>query len=749
MENNLRRILSLQKQATNSLEREIESLENLGLDTLVQNNYQLAARVRELTAEVELLKKASVSPVQFAREPEPQPAERPPIPPPLVIPPPPPVPPPAIPPVPSPLPPAPPPVPKTGWEKRIGLNLLNKIGILFVIFGVIATAAHPELDRGLRGLLLFALGGAMVGFGEFLSRKKANVFSLGMTAGGVAVTYASLVTCYFILQVLTMYPAALLCVVITAAAFFLSIRHNSQVIATFSVIGGFLPLLVISENLHAMNFSAMAYFVILGVFAFSLSFRKKWIVTAFFGLIMNLIAMTYITSFFTAASSAPHKVILILYIAVSFIIYTLIPVIGTYVEGLRFKKSDVVLIAFNTFFSTLIIYGVFGQLGLRSFDGLIAVVLMSSYILLGWFLKTRMDEEYDMKMLFFITASTFFALIIPLHFGVVWLTLGWLIQGVALGVYGIFKDKQRFLTSGIVISALCLFSFFTFDILAQRGEHFELKYFAVTLGALSLIASFIWKKRSSVQINVLKYCGIINCWFFLMYITGRMFDEFFPRLVWFDREYLILTTVIAITFIIAFAAPRIKQFTDNGVQIISRVLYVIGTFLLLVQNGTMNPVPPSAEPPVNVIILASVILIAINILSVFAIADLVRNFTKNGKIRTEWLPFLVSGYFTVILTQNLTAYYNVPFAGMTISLIYGALAVAWCAFGFWKRFVFMRRFGLGTALMAVIKVFLVDLWSLTEDYRIITFFALGVALILISFTYQYFTKRIESQDKND
>jgi uncharacterized membrane protein len=749
MENYARDILTQQRQNNVLLEREIIKLEN---------------RVKELTDELSLLTAANSKQQEFIKnlrqnntpEPEIIPAPEPIImpetqsahniiqsieftPPPLPVQenePPPPQ------PIQPPLPPAEP-KPKFSWEKRIGLNVLNKIGILFVIFGAIATAAHPDLDRGLRGLLLFVLALSMVGFGEFLGRKKANVFSLGMVAGGVAVAYAAWVSCYFILHVISIYPAALLCIIITAGAFILSIRHNSQVIAAFSIIGGFLPLLTLTSGIYVMHFSAMAYFVILGGYALSLSFKRKWIVATFFALTMNLAAMFRIMFFFSSSSSGFHKALLILYISASFMTYVLIPVIGTYVEKLRFKKSDIVLIAINTFYSYIIIYISLGLLRLDDYYGLIPVAFMLCFIGLARFLRTRMVREHDMGMLFFITSVTFFALIIPMHFGVIWLTLGWLIQGVGLAVYGILKEKKRFSLSGFIINGLCLFSFVNFDLFNfSRREHFELKYLALTLGALIIITAYAYVKRNNECTRIIKYCGLVNLWFFLIYITGRMFDTFFTGINYFNRSYLYCTTVIAITFIIAYIAPKIKAITDKGVVSISQFMYVIGVIILLAQNGILNPIRAS-EPPVNVIILASLLLITINALSIFALSDMLGFFVKHGKMRVEWLPFLASVYFTIILTQNLTVYYNVPFAGMAISLIYGALAIMWCAFGFWKRFAFMRRFGLCTALMAVTKVFMVDLWSLTEGYRIITFFALGVVLMIISFAYQYFTKRIE------
>ena len=641
---------------------------------------------------------------------------------------------------------------KSSFERILGLNVINKIGILLILIGVIAASqyTYTRLGEVGKGILLFALGLAMVGLGEFLSRKKANVFSLGMSAGGVAVNYAALTLSYFSLEILSVYPAALLCVVITAGAFFLSVRHSSQVIATFSVIGGFLPLLTVSGSLnYGLTFSAMAYFVILGGFALGLSFKKKWIVTAFFGLIMNIIATVYVLSFFDRHEPVWSKVVLISYITVSFIIYTLIPVIGTYSERLKFKKSDVTLIAINTFFSSLIIYQALNVLGIAGYDGLIAVVFMLCYVGLGWFVKTKISSAHDMKMLFFITAITFFILITPLQFDVIWLTLGWLVQGTALMIYGILKERRRFAVSGIVIGSLCLLSFLFFDFMNPYPEHFELKYFSVTLCALLVLSVFAYKHINSKSVRTFKYFSVINLWFFLMYIINRAFDEFVSGGGKISTDYLLVSSIVVVTLALAFAVRRIKPLRDRGMVVISHALYIIGMFMMLFQNGTESPLLRTDTEPLSIQIAASALLITINFLTVLAFADMLHYFTRRGSMRAEWLPFLTSGYFTILLTQNLIVYYNMSFAGMTLSLIYAGLALAWCIFGFWKRFAFMRRFGLAFALMAVAKVFLIDLWSLTEGYRIITFFALGITLVGISFVYQYFTRRIESLENTE
>ena len=70
-------------------------------------------------------------------------------------------------------------------------------------------------------------------------------------------------------------------------------------------------------------------------------------------------------------------------------------------------------------------------------------------------------------------------------------------------------------------------------------------------------------------------------------------------------------------------------------------------------------------------------------------------------------------------------------------------ALLWIILGFIKRYALLRLFGLGLSLLAVAKLFLVDLHTLTQGFRIISYFALGVVLVAISFVYQYFNKRLE------
>lgn len=91
---------------------------------------------------------------------------------------------------------------KNNIESLVGLSILNKLGIFLILIGIIAASRYTyvRLPDLLRGIMMLVLGGGMLMSGELMNRKKANVFSQGITAGGVAVLYIALSVSYFDLK---------------------------------------------------------------------------------------------------------------------------------------------------------------------------------------------------------------------------------------------------------------------------------------------------------------------------------------------------------------------------------------------------------------------------------------------------------------------------------------------------------------------------------------------------------------------
>jgi len=654
---------------------------------------------------------------------------------------------------------------KNNFERFIGLNVLNVLGIFLLLIGAVTAIRYSYMKMSdlLKGVLMYSLGSIMLIFGEVLNQKKPNVFSLGISAGGIAILYTALAASYFVLQIMGMYPAIAFCILLTAGAFVLSDRYNSQIIAVFALVGGYLPIIV-TEKIFAFVYGAMVYFALLNLFALSVSWKRKWRVMAFIGLSLNIIGTVYICLFALDGKSYGEPVVVldmtlaIIYAVFAFLIYTAIPVISTYRAKINFKKSDIVLLAINTLFSSLIMYGIFARYELYDYNGLLAVIFAVFYLVLGLFIEKKFESaKENIKALFYITGLAFVVLIVPLQFGRAWLSLGWLAEGVLLSVYGILKGEKGFKKAGFIICILCLGAFLIFDFSYFywiQSSMFIWKYSAITIGSLMILGAYMYKKMMAGEfVSVYKYFAIINFQFYAItmirkigykYIAAQSSGEIF------QIAYLVAAASITSIFLISYAIKRIKLLSAPGIKILSVIMYCIGIIWMFVINSVNSPVAyiylRRDTPSFGVMAMGTVIIMALGFLSILVVRDAMKLIVTTRKKGIEWLPLVVSGYCVVLLSQNLIALYNLSFSSAVISMIYMFASLAWIIYGFVRRFAFIRRFGLALAIFAVVKLFLIDLASLTQGYRIVMYFALGAALLVISFVYQYFSKRLELKE---
>jgi len=645
---------------------------------------------------------------------------------------------------------------KNNIEAFVGQNLINKIGMFLIVIGVIAASqyTYTRLNDIMKGISMFVLGSILLVVGEILNRKKPNVFSLGITSGGVSILYVATSISYFGLKILPMYPAIIICLLITAVSFILSLRYNSQTIAAFALIGGYLPIFSISGNL-AMLYSAMVYFMVLNLFALGISFKKKWQISSFIGLILNIFGTLYIVnSTIYQIEKLPfgiNHIIVLAYIASAFLIYTAIPVISTYKTTKKFKKADVVLLGINTFISSLLMFLTFYDFGLDEFTGLLSFLFAVVYLIIWRIVEAKFEGEKHAAALFYLTGLTFVVLVVPFQFGKAWVSLGWLVEGVLLTTYGILKREKRFRRSGFAINYICLVSFLLLDVLLQVDDLFAYKYLAITLGSFIILGAYMYRNESIGNFEkVYKYVVTINLWFYAIYTCGKIseiLEKVLPDTPSISRamSYSILITE---TFLIAYGSTRIKRFADLGTKVISYFLYFIGALMTIEFNSNyMFTYSGKGDMPLIIMVIGILILIFANLIAVFAVKDLTKSFVMDGKLKVEWYPLIISAFFVFLLTQNLTIQLKLEFSNMIFSIIYAVTALLWIIFGFVKKYTLIRRFGLGLAVLSVVKLFLIDLSYLTMGYKIIAYFALGISLVAISFVYQYFIKKLDTAEK--
>ena len=136
--------------------------------------------------------------------------------------------------------------------------------------------------------------------------------------------------------------------------------------------------------------------------------------------------------------------------------------------------------------------------------------------------------------------------------------------------------------------------------------------------------------------------------------------------------------------------------------------------------------------------------------AVFAAAWLVRCVEREMKDGFEVsMAVAVAGILALwlALTEEIWFFYRLRGMGswrlpahMFISVTWAIYATVLMGIGFWRRLRPLRYIALGIFVLLLAKIFLVDTRTLETVYRIAGFLATGLALVGVSYLYQYLKK---------
>jgi uncharacterized membrane protein len=209
----------------------VPSPEQERLEAIARRQDELDARLARIEAALKL--------AGATRSVEPQP---PPLPPPL--------------PWPIPDPPlasvsAPPPV-DDGLETRVGLNWINRIAVVTLIFGAAFFFKYAVDNDWIGPGARVGLGvtAAMISlfFGDAMWKREQKVFAEGLTGLGLALLYLSFYATFGLYHLLVQGAAFFLMVLTTAAAVGFALRYTSQAVAVLGLAGGYLTPIVLSTG---------------------------------------------------------------------------------------------------------------------------------------------------------------------------------------------------------------------------------------------------------------------------------------------------------------------------------------------------------------------------------------------------------------------------------------------------------------------------------------------------------------------
>lgn len=645
-------------------------------------------------------------------------------------------------------------------EMKIGLNWINRLGIVLLILAVGAGFRYSYatwFNGYMKGSAFFLLGALMLAAGEWLFRKERKTFALGLLGGGISVLYGSIFYSYFLLEIISIYVGLSLSVLVTTTAVLLSLRYASKTICSLGLIGGYLPLYsyVFAFGLGGgAVYTAMGYLFLLNLVVLLVSLRQRWIVVNYISFLFNTPSMLLLIL------ASRSETISMLYAVLTFAMYLGITLWYPFKYRIKLSWWDFALLACNTLVSCVTIYTLLLDAGLGDYKGILALIFCLVYLGLGRLLEKRMNEEKQSMLLFYATSLTFAILMVPFQLGADWWSIGWLVEGVVLTVYGVrhrFKGLER---AGWGILMLCLAVFFglsvpiQIDVSNSMGEtYFALKYAFITAGMLSVAVLYAhrhsrtkpdemssgWEIQAAVWF---KYAALVNFWAFLLYISGEFYDLVLPETMPHSAFYRrVLYALISI--VLAYALPKATLLYDQMVRYFTMVLYGVGYIICIGITAGLPSLKGDLAQNTAADYIALGVLIVFNIFVGFSGRDLLITLLKQQYQSMELYPVIMGVYLLGIITAFLGVQLQLHDAGLVFSLVYLLLAVLFISYGFWRRYVYIRRFGLGLTLLATGKLLLYDLGLMDTGHKIIAYFSFGICLLGISYLYQKVSNRME------
>ncbi len=638
-------------------------------------------------------------------------------------------------------------------EVKIGLSWINKAGIIILLLGI-ATAMKYTYSTWFNDYLKaasgFLFGTVMLAVGEWFNRKDKNIFALGLSGGGIGILYSCVFSSYFILNILSMPISIAVSILITAVSLVLALRYHSLTICGISLIGGYLPFFsyVFAEGLLGSQiYIAMGYLLILNVLVLGICLKRKWIYINYLSFLLNMPCLVYL------AFESPNKIISISYGILIFIIYLAITLLYPIKEKIKLKKMDLVLLGLNTIMNSFLVYELFEIAGYDSYKGLLALIYAVIYLLLGQFIYKSASQEKSTQALFYITAITFCILMIPFQFGIEWASLGWLIEAILIISYAVRKNAVKMEWAGWIILGLCFvdFMFLDFPWLAFE-KNIIIKYTMVTLGLIYVLACYLKQlygrelskyTKKGRFLTYYKYFAIINTWVYLIRVTSILWDKYYNILGYYGFYYTV--SIAFITSLFAYGISKVKVIQDKVVTGIAIVFYILVDLLGMGMN--FSRVGESLNTVSRVI--PVIILIAYDIFVFFSVKDLILKLIKKKGMSLEIYPISLAVYILGIPTLLLVKQFNISNINLVISIFFVVMSFAYITYGFRKKFVLIRRFGLGLSIFSTGKLFIFDLAFLNTVGKIVAYFCFGLVLIGISFIYHKLKTSIEDEGDNE
>lgn len=654
----------------------------------------------------------------------------------------------------------------SGGEKFVAINLLSKIGIIFIVASVIAFSAASEghIPDLIRLVLVLAVGLIMAAAGELFRRKGSKTFASTMTFGGIIELMVCAPVGLFGLYVFDTAGMLIYSLIAAALIFLLSWRYRSQAFLIISMTSTLIPAIsaLVSDDREPNAFVLMIYpiFLIMTHFANAVIARKlrftaanitgigiAAIETILVALYPNSIGMDHLIA---GGGGLMPRLLAMAFVICCMLCYTGGLLLNSLETDGKMTDGDLAGLCISQGIVIFSAWAIF----LWEYERLTGVVLLVLALLYAFTaiiisLKFNWRLNTNTALINFILISATIALFALID-AENWQYIALHTFAAAVLIAGFFLERKLFKGWGIALTVIAEFNFFA--VLSESGSQPEsFKFSAVIInlilwfGIMAVLGTR--KARDTLGYRLYSFAALLNAGLLFSNLISsdlmRLLNarHAFPSSA--QRNAFACLLCAAVWMVLGFVAGKLPLFKKMKAAA-SMTHYGIG-FICLISANFFNTFSNVRQKELVVMLVVATVIV--NVVSVLAVLDITLQINELAAKFSRAVGLIVSGYAMISLTTILGTNNVVKFTSCIISIIYIVMAAAWIIIGFWKSNALLRRFGLALALFSSAKLFLFDFSGVDAFGRTILFIGFGVTLLGISFGYAIMEKRLSKREK--
>ncbi len=665
------------------------------------------------------------------------------------------------------------------YEKFIGENIANKIGIAVLVLGISFFIKYAidkdwihESGRVIIGLIS---GGILIGFAHYF-RNQYRSFSSVLVGGGLSVFYFSIAFAFHQYHLISQTTAFISMVIISGLGVFLSLFYNRQELAILATIGGFITPFLVSTGQD--NYSALfTYLCILNAGLMVLAWFKRWPAINSIALIFTtLIYGGWLTRRLTISTDPLPRADALLFATLFYLLFITMHIINTIRLKNKFRSFDFMLLLI-----TSALYYLAGMLILDDwqqgdYKGLFTGLLgLFNGILAFIFYRDKNTDRNFVSLLIGLTLS-FLSMVAPVQFDGNDITLFWAAETVTL--YWLFMRSRIVLLklTSVLIAGLMLFSLLGHWISVYLNQTHTSMPVIINSGFVTglvvavavLLYNFLQRKEKDAVFYIGIPAGSIRTTTLILgicisYLTGILEIHFqfssrnpdTPA----SAIYLQLYSYCCIMLLLfLFRKDKAAPLLRLSLTLFAFFIYIWGlsatrTFsLYLMENGK------------GIYFLAHWIAV---LLLLWLLYQLIRFFFKKEnekwndyRLVFTWLTtsgiivLLSVEMYQVIFWSNYLdasdwAWWENLYYKAGLSILWGLCSFAMMWMGMKKDFKTLRIISLTLFTITIVKLFLYDIVNIPPGGKIAAFILLGILLLAVSFMYQRLKKILLDNNRSD